>query len=271
MNFCFIGHVTQDRFDSSQGCGGSSLYGALLMAHLGERASIITSCSEDFPSHAYQNVQWHIQPSAKTTTFGISYASNQRILSKRSTANVLESSWISKHVPDSHAVMVCPVIDEVDPQVIDDLGSKWIGLTPQGWFRSFDENGKMTQTKSKHSFSLKKISLIVVSQEDIQNDPSAWTNAKKSARVAVCTMGKKGYILSCEGFEKAFSPLQVMEEKNPTGCGDIFATGLLFLLSKGFESKDAAMFAGYAAGLAATKNDILNSIKLAGNFLQSKL
>lgn len=70
---------------------------------------------------------------------------------------------------------------------------------------------------------------------------------------------------------KKYAPQEVMEEINPTGCGDIFATGLLILLSKGFDEVTACAWAGHAAGLASTQKNMDDSILAAARFLKSKL
>lgn len=201
MNYCSIGHVALDVIDGQKHAGGSALFGAYLAHGLGQKTSAVTSSSVDFPYSDYHDIEWSIQFSGQTTTYRHEYVNGERNSGLLKKADPIIASSIGKSVRNSNVVMIAPIVDEIDPVVIDLFSTQWIGLTPQGWFRSFDSNGNMVSIASKFRALPKKIKLIVISQDDLKNDVESWEWIKNSAEIAVQTMGKDGYLL-WNGVEK---------------------------------------------------------------------
>jgi bifunctional ADP-heptose synthase (sugar kinase/adenylyltransferase) len=270
LDYCAIGHVCFDIIGKDRQDGGSSLYGSLLASQLNKNVKVITAASDSFDFQKYPQIQWQRLPSKHTTTFELIYKDDQRYLKLQNKAEPIKITMIDEFVRKSRVVMLSPVVDEFSSEMINLFSTQWIGLTPQGWFRDVDPQGFVKFTKSKFDQLPKKIKLIVVSEEDISNDKTAWQWIKQYAEIAVCTNGKKGYLLWSDGEEKHFSPMEVMQEKDPTGCGDIFSTAMLMLLANGFSPIKAAELAGQAAGLASTQSGLIASVEMAGKFLYSK-
>jgi len=267
IEYCSIGHVSLDSIESKTHVGGSVLFGSQLAHDLGFKTGAVTSSAVDFPFSDYSDIEWSIQFAAKTTKYKHEYSDDKRLCQLTNRADRIIDSSIGKALRNSKIVMASPILDEVTPELLMLFQTPWIGLTPQGWFRKFDIDGNMSIGESIFQKLPKKLKLIVVSQEDIIHDSKSWDWIKQSAEVAVCTMGKKGYILNDQGGEREFSPLEVMKEKNPTGCGDIFATSTLLLLHKGMEPSKACEFAGQAAAMASTQHDVNDSIAAAKSVL----
>ncbi len=271
MKYTTIGHVALDWIGDQQSAGGSALFGAYLVNEIGQKTIAVTSSAVDFPYSDYPDIDWSIQFAPQTTTYRHEYTANERKSKLLKKADVILESSIGKAARNAEIVMLAPIADEITPELVNLFSTRWIGLTPQGWFRSFDEEGNMIPIKSKFRSLPKKIKLIVVSQDDLMNDPEGWDWIKSNADIAVKTMGKEGYVLWSEGFEKKHAPEEVMKDVNPTGCGDIFATALLIFLSKGIDPEAACAWAGSAAGMAAAQKNMDDSIRMASRFLKSKL
>ncbi|MCC7459976.1 MAG: hypothetical protein IT286_01620 [Proteobacteria bacterium] len=269
IEYCMVGHVTIDKLESKQQPGGSVLFGGYLASCLGFSCGVVTASDVHFPYAEYSDVEWSIQFSAKTTTQQHRYVDGQRISKGIQKSDPILASSVGKALRNAKVVMLAPVEDEIHPDLISLFPTPWIGLTPQGWFREYDAEGNMRFKKSSFDSLPKKIKLIVVSKDDMANDPDAWTWIKKSAEVAVCTMGKEGYILAYGAKEQQFAPVEVMKEVNPTGSGDIFATSLLLLLSKGFLPEKACELAGKAAGTATMFEPMKESVQAAARTIHS--
>lgn len=267
IEYCSIGHVALDVIGQQQQSGGSVLFGAQLASNLGYKTAGVTSSDVRFPFSDYPNIDWSIQFSTRTTQFIHTYQGDQRLSFLKDRADTILESSIVKAVRNSKVVMLAPILDEITPQAISHFSTPWIGLTPQGWFRKTDEAGNISFAKSIFQSLPKKIKLIVVSQDDIANDPSAWDWVKKFSEVSVCTMGKYGYRLSFGNIEKQFAPIEVVKEKNPTGCGDIFSTSALLLMSIGFEPIKACEIAGQAAAISSLQDDVLQSASASAKYL----
>ena len=271
LDYCAIGHVCIDLLGKDRQDGGSSLYGAMLASQIHKNVKVVTAVSDSFDFQKYSQIQWQQQPSQHTTTFELIYEKDQRRLKLQNKAESIKTSVIDDSIKNARVVMLSPVVDEISPEMIGLFTTQWIGLTPQGWFRNVDAQGFVKFSKSKFDQLPQKIKLVVVSEEDISNDKSAWQWIKEYSEVSVCTMGKRGYLLSFEDEEKHFEPTEVMQEKDPTGCGDIFSSAMLMLLANGFSPIKSAELAGHAAGLAATQAGLIASVEIAGKFLQAKL
>lgn len=270
IEFCAVGHVSLDLIDSKVQAGGSALFGAKLASELGYKSAAVTASAVDFPFSDYSDIEWSIQFSNHTTKYGLEYIDEHRSLKLIQRADQITESSIRKSLRNAKVVMLAPIIDEINPDLVSLFSTEWIGLTPQGWFRRFDAEGKMSSAESFFSQLPKKIKLIVVSSEDMPAESKGWEWIKNSAEVAVCTMGKEGYILNYDSIEKKYSPIEVVKEKNPTGCGDVFATAALILLSRGMDPVKACELAGQAAAISATQDNISNSVKAAARTLQPK-
>lgn len=269
IQYCSVGHVAVDLIDAKQHSGGSVLFGSALASALDMSCGVVTASNVHFPFSNFSFIEWSIQFSPHTTTYQHTYENEQRTSKLIHKSEVISASSVSKALRNSQVVMLAPILDEIQPDLISIFSTEWIGLTPQGWFRRFDKDGSMSVATSFFSKLPKKIKLIVVSSEDLAPDSNDWEWIKESAEVAVCTMGKEGYVLFHSGVEKKYAPIEVMKEKNPTGCGDIFATALLLLLSKGLTPEKACELAGNAAGLASTEETLMDSIKIAADSLKT--
>ena len=271
IDYCMVGHVPIDKLAAKQQPGGSVLFGGYLASCLGFKCGVVTASDVHFPYAEYSDVEWSIQFSAKTTMQEHLYIDGARVSKGIQKSDPILPTSIGKSLRNAKVVMLAPVEDEIHPDLIDLFSSPWIGLTPQGWFREYDAEGRMKFKKSAFDKLPKKIKLIVVSRDDIVSDPQAWEWIKKSTEIAVCTMGKEGYILAYGGKEKQYAPLEVMKEVDPTGSGDIFATSLLLLLSKGFLPEKACELAGKAAGTATKFEQMKESIHAAAQSIDSEL
>ncbi len=256
--FLSIGYVVRDLVKEGEQPGGSALYSAVTAQKLGLKAAIFTNGEPKFLDlHIPSEIDRYLVRKEITTTFVHEYNSQgHRVSLLKNLAPEIMLEMIPTEWKKSHRVMICPNWSEIGPDAVNLFGAKWIALAPQGWFRNCDEKGCFYFGPSKWSNIPKKVNLIVVSEEDLKSDPSAWQWIKESAEVAVKTKGRQGYVLSYEGKQETYLPPYVAEEFDPTGAGDVFATTLFIALSEGMHPKEASQMASVAASYVVEKKGL---------------
>ncbi len=136
-----------------------------------------------------------------------------------------------------------PVAREIDPGVLRAFSNSFIGLTPQGWLRGWDSEGRVHYSDwPESSFVLQQATAAVISVEDVQGDESLIDDIASSVRVLAVTEGIAGARLYWNGDVRRFNAEKV-KEVDPTGAGDIFATAFFIRLQATRDPWEAARFA----------------------------
>lgn len=257
--FLSIGYIVRDLIKGREQAGGSALYCAKTAKALGFQSSIITSADPDYPPLDVADGLKIVRTCSESTTAFIHHyeqPSGRRISRCRSLAPSIDGLSLSSMFKDIPLVMVCPNWTEVGPEILELFHTEFIALSPQGWFRDFDQEGYLHFRKSCWSHLPRKVKLIVLSEEDLSQDFNAWTWIKSSAEVAIRTRGKKGYTLAMEDWEKDFLPPYVALEVDATGAGDVFSTVMLIGLYQGYSPEASAEMASIAASFCVEKKGI---------------
>jgi sugar/nucleoside kinase (ribokinase family) len=149
-----------------------------------------------------------------------------------------------------------PVAREIDPTITRAFSNSFIGLTPQGWLRTWDSEGRVSFTEwPEASFVLQSANAAVISIEDVRGNESIVEEMASSVRVLAVTEGANGARLYWNGDLRRFRPPK-MVEVDPTGAGDIFAAAFFIRLSVTRDPWEAARFATQLASLSVTRKGI---------------
>jgi sugar/nucleoside kinase (ribokinase family) len=250
-----IGSVTLDRLADGDRPGGSALYGATAAAALGLETAVAASTAQGFdPFPPASGVRFFRSPSGVTSTFEHRYDAEGRrserwaALADPVSAGAIPGDW---RTPD--LAMFGPNVHDVPPEAVGWVTARWTALLPQGWFRTFHPDGRITFGPPRWAAPAARVSLIVASETDVAGDPAAWGRLAAFADVAVLTRGRKGHRIEIGGTAREFAPPYVAEEVDPTGAGDVFATAMLVALSEGADPYDAARLGSAAASFAVEK------------------
>jgi sugar/nucleoside kinase (ribokinase family) len=93
----------------------------------------------------------------------------------------------------------------------------------------------------------KKIDLLCMSEDDIKGQPELLEKVVKLVPVVALTHGATGYDLYRNGIKNSYGVFRTFEV-DPTGAGDVFASGLVHSLATGKSDTES----GYiGAGLAS--------------------
>jgi sugar/nucleoside kinase (ribokinase family) len=146
-----------------------------------------------------------------------------------------------------------PVAREIDPNLVRAFPNSFVGLTPQGWYRTWDASGKVSFTEwPEASFVLQNASAAVISIEDIHGDERMVEDMASSIRVLAVTEGANGSRLYWNGDLRRFRPPK-MVEVDPTGAGDIFAAAFFIRMSTTRDPWEAARFATNLAAFSVLR------------------
>ena len=143
VDYLIVGHVAVDITPIGVQLGGTVSYSALTARALGLRVGIVTSSAADAPLQALGGIQMVNIPAEQSTTFeNIKTESGRRqILHHQAMPILLE------HIPQvwrtASIIHLAPIAGELDPSLAEQLSGKFLGITPQGWMRTWDENGQV--------------------------------------------------------------------------------------------------------------------------------
>ena len=251
--FLAIGHFCQDVTPNGYTIGGGAAYSTVTARNLGLGTHAVTSVAEDFnrknPVLDRINVTYH--DSIETTIFDNQYDQygkrRQMILG---IGDKLQPSHIPIELQNTGIVYLCPIADEVDPELVRCFKHSLIGVTPQGWMRQW---GSSRQVRPKRWDTAEKIlshtDILVLSDEDILANPKDLDKYIQWTKIVVLTRGKNGAVLYENGQAIESSSYSV-KEVDPTGAGDVFAAAFLINYYDTGSSVSALNFAHCVASFA---------------------
>ncbi|HHS96481.1 MAG TPA: ribokinase [Chloroflexi bacterium] len=255
MLYLAIGHVTRDRTpDGGFAVGGTVTYAARTAQAMGCRVWVVTSAEDGFDlAEAFAGIAVHRLRSAATTTFENRYTPEGRTQIVRSVAASLtaEAVPLSWRRPD--VVHLGPVARECDPSLAGLFPRSFLGLTPQGWMRRWDEAGRvMPDVWEEADALLPRADAVVLSEEDVGGDTTTVVRWAQRTRILALTRGPAGCVLYVKGRPEEV-PGFPAPEVDPTGAGDIFAAVFFVELRRGRSPREAARLANCVAAISVTR------------------
>jgi sugar/nucleoside kinase (ribokinase family) len=161
------------------------------------------------------------------------------------------------HIPDpwrsATIVHLAPVAQEVEPSIVRQFSSAMVGITPQGWLRTWDESGHITVGEWPEApFVLGRAGAAVLSILDVDSEETRIEELAGHCKVLAVTEGAQGARVYWNGDVRRFrsSPVRSID---PTGAGDIFATAFFTRLYTTRDPWEAARFATQLATISVTR------------------
>jgi sugar/nucleoside kinase (ribokinase family) len=248
LDYLVIGHVTKDLFNGSYKIGGTATYSAMTARRLGQSVGIVTSKGSDIDlGHLPSDIHISTCPSETSTTFENLYQDGHRQQHLWSQASLLTGSHIPQGWTKSRIVHLGPVAQEVDQRLAGHFPGALLGITPQGWMRRWDNEGRVyPEVWNPSDDLLRRADAVILSREDVGGDMQSVRNYAARTRLLVLTAGWQGATVYHRGQVRSF-PAPPMQELDPTGAGDIFATVFLVALHKTADPWLSAQFANCVA------------------------
>ena len=233
-----LGNVTRDIAgddpDSPEyTLGGSVSYAALTCRQLQVRPELATRAAVNIDiSQLRAAARCTVLPSETTTTFANIYSTEGRVQYCYNPAPPITAADLTPRMRQSKVVFLCPIMQEVAPDVPACFSEdSFLAAGLQGWLRCIDDEGRVHAAGlTCRDVILRRMNLIILSREDIDNDLARLYRLMKHVPLAILSNYKQG----CDVFQRRGGRLLRQHvqprpalEVDPTGAGDIFATAFL--------------------------------------------
>jgi sugar/nucleoside kinase (ribokinase family) len=259
LDYLVIGHVTRDLVPGGFTIGGTVSYAARTARALGCRVGIVTSASPDLDlSHTLDGTLVARTSAAATTTFENIYTPGGRQQMLHATAKTLVPEMVPPDwaVAPNGIVHLGPVAQECDPALANAFGGAFVGLTPQGWMRCWNQAKQVNRCLWKEAERLlARADAVVLSEEDVMNDEALVNRYAAQTRLLVLTQGASGCTVYTRGQSRHFLAPAVTEI-DATGCGDIFAATFFIWLQRSGDPWAAARLANRVAAQSVTRRGL---------------
>jgi sugar/nucleoside kinase (ribokinase family) len=280
-DYLVIGHVSKDLLpDGGARAGGTATYSAITAQRLGLQAAMLTSLAmedEWLLQEARDAGVWvQAVASDQTTTFRNDYDAQGRraqVLSGRS--GILEWSDVPVGWRGAAIVHLGPVAQEMSAGMASRFPYGLLGITPQGWMRAWDDEGRVSHSAWPIPEALAALppnALLMLSIEDLGYHQELVENYATLAPLVIITQASgEALLYGGKGRKKTAVPAFEAAGVDPTGAGDVFATALLVRYRETGNLEEAARFAhataacaieGWGTEAIPTRNKVLERIAL---------
>lgn len=257
MDYLCVGHVCMDMMQSGFVLGGSAGYCSLYAKNLGYSSGVFTSFGGEYEfKDILEGLDYKkVVLSERSTIFENRYVGEKRKQILHSiAADILLNAHISKE--ETKILHLCPLADELKlgPEFSSD---SFVCMTIQGWLR--DRNALREVVYKEMNFEmLRHANVVILSDEDIPDLDNKLDTLRDVSKLLIITNGSKGarcFFDDQEIFVPAF-PAKLID---PTGAGDIFATGfcLNFIKSQDIHS---SIVAGHCLASLCVEREGVESI-----------
>lgn len=248
-DYLIIGHVTRDLLPAGERLGGTLTYSGLTAAAWGLSVAAVTACSRETSLAELSSLRIFRIPSEQTTTFENRYRGLEREQVVHHVATPLSPAAVPLEWRASRIVHLAPVAGEVDLGLADHFPGALLGLTPQGWLRTWDASGRVQRRAPAPELlaALRSASACVFSDEDVGGDEHLIAQLVEACPIAAVTENARGARIYWNAHVRNIpAPRAVV--RDPTGSGDVFAACFFARLA---ETRDP-FEAGRVANLLAS-------------------
>ena len=254
VDYLLLGHVTRDLLPDGERLGGSVSYAALTARALGKTPAILTACEASFSLDALNGIPVERIDSEKTTTFENLETDSGRVQYLRAAALPLDFDSVPPRWRTAEILHLAPVLGEVPSALPSESFSyAFLGLTPQGWLRRWDETGRVFPARwTPDETLLRRADAVILSAEDIDGDESMLRAMTRRTKTLLLTEGRAGARLFQNGEESRIAAPSV-PARDSTGAGDIFASAFFILYAESGDARRAAKIAACLAAQSVTR------------------
>ena len=256
VDYLVIGHIACDLTPEGRRLGGTATYSALTARALGLRVGIVTAWGGEVPLDLPDGIQVHKVAAKNSTTFENIYTPAGRVQFIHHVAPDLTVEHIPEAWRATPIVHVGPIAGEGKTLVDGKITFPLLGLTPQGWLRSWDNDGRVRPCAWPDSAEmLAKANAAVLSIEDVGGDEAQIEAMALACRVLAVTEGPAGARIYWNGDSRRFCAPQ-MTEVDATGAGDIFAAAFFWRYHVTRDPWAAARFATRLASFSVARRGL---------------
>ena len=255
VDYLVLGHLSCDITPSGLKLGGTVSYASLTARALGYKPGVVTSWAGEIPLDPLGDIQVFSIPTERSTTFENIYSHSTRKQIIHHQATLIDYASVPEIWKRSSIIHLGPIAQEMQITSETGLSPSFLGLTPQGWMRTWDDAGNVThQCCPDLKPLISQAGAMVISIEDVEGDEEKIEMLSLECKVLAVTEGYAGARLYWNQDMRRFNAPEV-EEVDATGAGDIFATAFFIRMLVTRDPWEAARFATLIAS---------NSVKRVG-------
>ena len=265
-----LGHICQDIIPGGWKVGGTVSFALRVASVLGCETRLITSATSSFPvAEVLPQTTIHHVPALQNTVFENVQTARGRVQTLHSRALTLEPGHLPANWPTPSIVHLAPIAAEINPAIISAYPHSLIGLTAQGWLRTWDEQGHVTASPwAMAEEVLPRVDVTILSQEDLP-DAATLATFRRCAPLLVVTAGAQGCHVYRHG-EAYHVPVTPVPDVETTGAGDVFAAAYFIHYHQTHDPLASAHFANQIAAQTVTQSDLEAKIKAIAAFITDK-
>ncbi|MEM2759922.1 MAG: PfkB family carbohydrate kinase [Nitrososphaerales archaeon] len=270
MKIAVVSHTTIDQIQSAEintlTIGGPTCYSGLMIKSLSHDVNIITKVGADFEYKYMLSKNGLIIANdcvsdKPTTRFRIAIHGNKRNLFLLSRCADINAEDINV---DVDACLISPVINEVGIDVMMEMSKRtdFVFLDPQGLVRKVRDDGRCYVGKGTIDLSKLNIDATKVDRDEafaLTGSHSVDALYKLHVKTAIMTVNNRTLMLHYQKLYEITS--EIIDAKDSTGAGDIFAGAYTATFMK---SRDAewALCYGVAAAVTALRTNRIGIEKI---------
>lgn len=259
IQYLILGHLARDVQPNGFNLGGTVAYAGRTAHAMGREVGIVTACQQDIDLSALQGLSVECSPSEHTTTFENRYEAAGRIQILRARAGSLRIQNVPLAWHGASLVHFAPIIDELDPACLQAFPNATRCITPQGWLRTWQEEGRIAlQDWQALRPLLVHADVMVMSIEDLKGDEHAANALAAHCPVLAVTRGPDGASVFAHG-ERRDLPAPQVEAVDPTGAGDIFAAAFFIHFHETGDPWSAGRLANRIAAASVTRRGLAST------------
>lgn len=256
VDYLVIGHITCDVTPAGLRLGGSAAYAAFTARALGLRVGVVTAWADEIPLTGFEGITVVAAPTERATRFENIQTDNGRVQVIHHVAPKIEFALVPETWRRARIIHLAPVAQEVHPTLPPDFRPALLGLTPQGWMRAWDSDGRVHPCEwADAEKSLPAAGATVLSVEDARHREDTIEQLALASRLLVVTEGSAGARLYWNHDLRRFRA-PAIHEVDPTGAGDVFAAAFFVRLLHTRDPWEAARFANRIAAISATRRGL---------------
>ncbi|MBN2387016.1 MAG: hypothetical protein JXB85_08345 [Anaerolineales bacterium] len=253
VDYLVIGHLARDLTPEGSRLGGTAAYSALTARALGLRVGVVTAWGGELPLKMLDGIRIQAVAAGQSTTF----ENLATVDGRRQYVHHVAPDILPGHIPPAWQraaiIHVGPIAGEARGMIDADLAPSILGLTPQGWLRTWNDDHLVHPCDWPAAGQvLARVGAAVISLEDVAADEDRIEAMSLAARILAVTEGPAGARLYWNGDLRRFRAPQ-MDELDATGAGDIFAAAFFIRLHATRDPWEAARFATRLAAFSVTR------------------
>ena len=247
VDYLLIGHLSRDVTPDGYLLGGTAAYAGLTARACGRKVGVVTAAGPDLNLEPVKRLRLHVIDSPESTSFVNEYVEGTREQRLLGRASDLDLESVPESWRKANLIHLAPIADEIDPELARAFPNAKVMLTPQGWLRRWNAEGKVSRKAEEDVFhTLPPGDIVVLSEEDINQDEHWTERLAERYPLFLLTAAERG-VRVFQGGKSTHVPAPAADPVDPVGAGDIFASAFAIRYDETGDPIEAAHFANQLA------------------------